>query len=105
MTIPTDYRSHERRIASLLLYGTWLASIIITTGVALNIYQDSSKVIFLNGFDGNAVMRLGIALLIFLPIARVTLMLITFLRERDFTFAAISSLVLTIIVISFFVAL
>jgi uncharacterized membrane protein len=36
-----------------------------------------------------------------LPVLRVTLMLIVFLRERDYRFGAIAALVLTFIVLGF----
>jgi uncharacterized membrane protein len=43
------------------------------------------------------IATVGIALFILLPILRVLLMLLVFLRERDFRFACIAGLVLAII--------
>ena len=48
----------------------------------------------LSGYD---VMKAGVAAFILLPVARVALMLIIFLRERDYLYMAISALVLAII--------
>lgn len=50
-------------------------------------------------------MKAGVALLVLLPITRVALMLVIFLSERDFAYAAISALVLGIIGAGFLVAL
>ena len=45
------------------------------------------------------VITAGIALLIVLPVLRVLLMLIVFVRERDFRFSVIAILVLAIILL------
>jgi len=45
------------------------------------------------------IVTAGIALLIVLPVLRVFLMLVVFVRERDFLFSAIAMLVLVIIVL------
>lgn len=45
------------------------------------------------------IVTAGIALLIALPVLRVFLMLIVFVRERDFLFSAIAMLVLAIILL------
>ena len=45
------------------------------------------------------IVTAGIALLIALPVLRVFLMLVVFVRERDFTFSAIAMLVLAIILL------
>jgi len=45
------------------------------------------------------IVTAGIALLIVLPVLRVFLMLVGFVRERDFLFSAIAMLVLAIIVL------
>jgi uncharacterized membrane protein len=48
---------------------------------------------------GTWIITAGIALLIVLPVLRVLLMLIVFVRERDFRFGAIAMLVLAIILL------
>jgi uncharacterized membrane protein len=90
---PGIYAGRERVIAGLLWYGTWLASIVILTGMTLNL----SYIPFNLGLGGSAVIKAGVALFILLPVARVALMLLIFLRERDYAFTMISALVLTII--------
>ena len=47
------------------------------------------------------LVKIGIALFLLLPVLRVVLMLIVFLRERDYRFRAIAALVLTILLVGF----
>jgi uncharacterized membrane protein len=47
------------------------------------------------------LVTIGIALFLLLPVLRVALMLIVFLRERDYWFSAIAALVLTILLVGF----
>jgi uncharacterized membrane protein len=78
----------EELLARVLRYGTWLASAAIGLGFALAL------------IDGNPNMRiatLGIVLFILLPVLRVLLMLLFFIRDRDFRFTALAALVLAII--------
>src|SRR6266481_5103379 len=51
------------------------------------------------------IATIGIALLILLPVVRVAVMLIVYLRHRDYRFSAIALLVLTIILLGFAVGL
>jgi len=78
------------RLADLLHYGTWLASIAIGAGWALR---------------STRIETIGIALFILLPTLRVLLMLLVFLRERDYRFTAIAALVLAIILLGFAVGM
>jgi len=48
---------------------------------------------------GTRIITAGILLFIVLPVLRVLLMLIVFVRERDFRFGAIAMLVLAIILL------
>jgi uncharacterized membrane protein len=73
----------DRRVAVVLNVGTWLASVIIALGIVLP--------------RGLPVIMTGIALLIALPIVRVTLVMIHSLRARDRRMAAICAAVLLII--------
>jgi amino acid transporter len=91
--------NHDRRaglIAALLWYGTWIASASIAAGMALAIFPHTAHR-FLHVASSEGIVRVGIALFIVLPIARVALMLGMFLRDRDHVYAAISALVLAII--------
>ena len=84
----------ENLLAKLLHYGTLAASGIIALGLALSVAA---------GPLGMGVAAAGIALFILLPSLRVAVMLVFFLRARDYRYGAIAALVLLIISISFFV--
>ncbi|MCF1742155.1 DUF1634 domain-containing protein [Paradevosia shaoguanensis] len=77
-----NYERREQLIAGLLCYGTWLASAIIAVGMILGSHD---------------IVKIGVALFICLPVARVALLLVIFLGERDYAYVAISGLVLAII--------
>jgi uncharacterized membrane protein len=80
----------EWLLANLLHYGSSLASIAIGLGLALTSMR---------------IATVGIALFILLPTLRVLLMLLVFLRERDYRFTAIAALVLAIILLGFAVGM
>lgn len=86
----------HRLIAWLLWYGTWVASAIIVVGMALEGlgYGSGTALLGLNGYD---LVKAGVAMFILLPIARVMVMLIIFLYERDYAYTLIATLVLAII--------
>jgi uncharacterized membrane protein len=77
----------ERLIAKVLDRGTWIASGIITLGLALELV----------GWPGTRIVIGGITIFIALPVLRVFIMLIIFVRERDYRFSVIATLVLMII--------
>lgn len=79
----------ERLLARVLDQGTWLASAVIVVGWILAAI----------GWRAATVSNAGIALFLALPVLRVAIMLIVFLRERDYRFGAITALVLAIIVL------
>jgi uncharacterized membrane protein len=89
----------EHLLAIVLHYGTWLASGVIALGLALALLRGSPDAKTL--VSGMPVVTAGIALLIALPVLRVTLMLIVFVIERDYRFGAIAALVLMIICLGF----
>jgi uncharacterized membrane protein len=80
----------ERRLAGMLHLGTWLGSAVIAVGLVLALAPET-------GGAGIGLMAAGIALFILLPVARVVLMAMTFLRQGDYRFGAIALLVLAII--------
>lgn len=86
----------EQNIAALLWYGTWFASALIAAGILLTALGPllGPLVFFPSGHD---LVKAGVAAFIFLPSARVALMLAIFVRERDYVYAAIAALVLIII--------
>jgi uncharacterized membrane protein len=94
----------ERAIAGLLYYGTGLACAIIAIGLTLELLRHPTGPIP-PGPGGLGLVKVGIALFILLPVARVALMLALFLREQDYVYAGISALVLAIIGAGFLVGL
>ncbi len=92
----------ESRLARLLYFGTWLASISMGLGLLLYLVfgrGPSPRQASLSNL-ADLLMNLGIASFILLPVARVAFMLIVFARRRDYRFVAISALVLLIIAAS-----
>lgn len=82
----------EKLLAAFLSCGTWLACAAIGVGYALALI-DSHKL------PAMRIVRAGIALFILLPIFRVLLMVVAFIRDRDFRFAGIAALVLAIVLL------
>jgi len=81
--------NRDGAIASLLWYGTWIASAVIALGVVIKAIRPDA-----HGLD---LVNTGIVLFILLPVARVMLLLLMFLRARDFVYSAISATVLAVI--------
>ena len=52
--------------------------------------------------QGVAIIQLGILLLIFTPLMRIIFALIGYLKEKDYVYVVISSIVLAIMAVSFF---
>ncbi|WP_445431431.1 DUF1634 domain-containing protein [Chryseobacterium indoltheticum] len=52
--------------------------------------------------DGMAIIQLGILMLIFTPLMRIIFALIGYLKEKDYVYVVISSIVLAIMAVSFF---
>jgi len=95
----------ERLLAGTLHLGTWLASAAIGLGLALALLDSRFSAPKLAILRDVRVATVGIALLILLPVVRVIVMLIVYLRQRDYLFSAIALLVLTIILLGFAVGL
>ena len=83
-------------LASVLYRGTWLGWSVIALGLTLPMAGWSGAS---STMTCTRIVTAGIALLIVLPVLRVFLMLVVFVRERDFLFSAIAMLVLVIIVL------
>lgn len=79
----------ERLLARVLDQGTWLASGIIAIG----------WLFAAAGWRSGVLINSGIALFLLLPVIRVIIMLVVFVRERDYRFAVIAGVVLAIIVL------
>ncbi|MGA7780434.1 MAG: DUF1634 domain-containing protein [Paraburkholderia sp.] len=87
----------ERRLATLLKYGTWLASLIIAAGLLLTQGASYLGMHQAAHAQGMQIVTVGIALFIFLPVLRLMLMLGVFLHQRDYRFTAVTTLVLLIV--------
>ena len=95
----------EWLLAGTLHFGTWLASAAIGLGLALALLDSRFSAPKLAIPRDMRIATIGIALLILLPVVRVIVMLIVYLRHRDYRFSAIALLVLTIILLGFAVGL
>lgn len=125
---PTDEtlnRSQEAKlenwISNLLRYGVLISSAIVLVGGILYLMRHGTETVDYRVFHGEPAMyrspigvihavleghrrgiiQFGLLVLIATPILRVILSLITFLRWRDFTYAAIAFLVLSGLIYSF----
>jgi uncharacterized membrane protein len=78
----------EGLLAGLLHYGTWLASGLIGSGLAMSLV----------GLSGAQVVAAGVVLFISLPVLRVLVLLAVFMRHRDYRLATIAAIVLLTIV-------
>ena len=94
----------EEMLAAFLRYGSWIGSSVIGLGFVLGLTGSHSPARFQAGVP-HQMARVGIAVFILLPILRVLLMLIVFVRERDFQFACIAGSVLAIVLLGVVVGL
>ena len=92
----------EELLAAFLRYGNWSALATIGLGYSLALIGSYAPNWNLPALSNMRIVRVGIALFILLPIFRVLLMLLVFVRERDFRFAFISGVVLAIILLGIF---
>jgi hypothetical protein len=91
----------ELLLAWLLKYGTWQATAMIGVGLTLAMFERPAGAAALAGSLGMRIVTAGIACFILLPVLRVILMLIVFIRARDYHFSAITAIVLIIILVGF----
>lgn len=107
----------EHFVGNLLRYGVMLAAAVCFVGGALYLSRHGttpaayhtfhgvapslhSLAGILNGvraLDAQAVIQLGVLLLIATPIARVALSLIAFAKQHDYTYVVITTIVLVIL--------
>jgi hypothetical protein len=95
----------ERLLAMVLQYGTWLASAAIGLGLAIALIASHSALHTVGFLSSTRIISVGILLFILLPVFRVFLMLLVFLKERDYRFSVIAGLVLLILVLGFVVGM
>ncbi|WP_054309689.1 DUF1634 domain-containing protein [Mesorhizobium sp. 1M-11] len=96
------FEKRDQIIAGLLWYGTWLACSLIAFGILMAAIEPLQTSLALP-WTGLDVVKVGVAVFILLPVARVALMLAIFLRERDYIYAVIAALVLAIIAVGVFI--
>jgi uncharacterized membrane protein len=94
----------ETLVAALLRCGSSLASAAIGLGFVLALIDSRFATRNLAILPNMRIATMGIALFIMLPILRVLLMLLVFIRERDSRLAVTAGLVLTIILVGIFLA-
>jgi hypothetical protein len=94
-------RGLEQLLGWLLHRGTWSASAVIALGLAVSFAGGSPSVVR----AGGVLLELGIALFILLPVLRLVLMTMAFLRQHDYRFGLISALVLAILGLGLVLAL
>jgi len=94
----TGRTSHQlkRVVAATLYWGTWVASAAVALGTALALWDSRAATGEISIHRGMRITTAGIALFVLLPIVRVTVMLLAFLRDRDYRFSVIAALVLAI---------
>ncbi len=92
-------RRMEDILAGLLRYGALFACFWLLSGWVLGLV-DEALPLFPKAL-GPGCLTLGIGLLIALPVLRVAIMMLIFLVEKDYRFAAISGAVLFILAIGF----
>jgi Protein of unknown function (DUF1634) len=90
-------RRLEQWLAILLRDGSWLASAAIGLGFCLALIDARFGTRNLAILPNMRIAAIGIVLFILLPPLRVLLMLLVFLRKRDYRLAATAGLVLAII--------
>jgi Protein of unknown function (DUF1634) len=91
----------EGILTGLLRYGALFASAWLACGMALGSLPDPIAFTHNSGAVSHGCLVIGIVLLIALPVLRVAIMMVIFLLERDYRFAAISAAVLSIITLGF----
>ena len=98
MSIETrPLESLERLLARTLRHGTRLATAIIAVGLVVAALQRNLFEPHHIPSGKQPIVSAGLGLFVLLPMVRVCLMLISFVRQRDYRFGAIAALVLAII--------
>jgi uncharacterized membrane protein len=105
----------QQTIGNLLKYGVILASATVFIGAVLYLIRHGAEPADYHIFRGEpdlfcspagvvsavlsgsrrGIIQLGLLILIATPVVRVILSLLTFLRQRDFTYAIVTSIVLS----------
>jgi hypothetical protein len=95
----------EWLLARTLYYGTLMASAVVCLGLGLAMIGARFGALRLAILRDMRIATIGIALFILLPVARVIVMFVAFIRQRDYRLSAIALLVLTVMLLGFAVGL
>ena len=98
----TTERKLERLLASVLSAGTWLGSAVIALGLVM---QCMGWGRVMSAVTCARTISVGIALFILLPILRVLLMAIAFVRVRDVMLSVMAMTVLAVIGVAAFMGM
>lgn len=90
----------EQLLATLLRFGSWLASAAIGLGFALALIDSRFGTRNLAILPNMRIATTGIGIFILLPIFRVLLMIFVFIRESDYRLALTAGLVFAILLLS-----
>ncbi|MBW4598243.1 MAG: DUF1634 domain-containing protein [Calothrix sp. FI2-JRJ7] len=121
---PESEQKLEALLSNLLKYGVLLASAVVLFGGIIYLVNYGSEAITYRFFYGeperlrspvgivkavsdgysDAVIQLGLLVLVSIPVIRVIICLFTFLKQRDFTYFFISLLVLGALTYSLIIA-
>jgi hypothetical protein len=93
----------EWLLAGTLYYGTWIASAVVSIGLGMAMIGARFGASRLAILRDMRIATIGIALFILLPVVRVIVMLVAYIRQHDYRLSAIALLVLTIILLGFVV--
>jgi uncharacterized membrane protein len=99
MTSRGEISPLENLLARMLSCGTWISTATIAVGFTMVFTGRPSAATA--DIAAMRVVGAGIALLIMLPILRVTIMVAAFVRQRDYRFSAFAGAVLVIILLGF----
>jgi uncharacterized membrane protein len=86
----------ESALARILSYGTWFACALIAAGLAQTMSGWNMRAAHA---DGPSVIAAGIVIFIALPAVRVVVMLVAFLRNREYRFSVAAAFVLLMMAI------
>lgn len=89
----------EFLLAGLLNHGTKCASAIVGAGFALALVGQHAGIPPAATSSGMKIATAGIGLFILLPILRVGLMLVVFVRERNYRLGVVAAIVLVVILL------
>ena len=89
-------------IGKIMRIGVFLAATVMIIGFAMLMIKGTSGYPGMSALKPYAWMMGGIYLLILTPVLRVVISIYAFIKEKDYLYVKITSLVLLILIVSFF---